>query len=191
MDPDYRGDADHHDGTSDATPGGYTKERRPGELGFAVIMALASLYLLWSAYGISGFEALSAPGAVPMATTAAMVISALVILVKTARRPKVTTETLSRDILPVKVIVFVVFLAAFGALLIPLGFLPTAALFLIASVKLLSDRGWGFAIGVSLFTLLIIWIVFRIVFTVLMPAGIVPEAEILQFFRNLTSGGAA
>ena len=36
-----------------------------------------------------------------------------------------------------------------------------------------------------------IWLVFRIVFTVLMPAGIVPEAEFIQIFRNLFNGGGA
>jgi putative tricarboxylic transport membrane protein len=34
----------------------------------------------------------------------------------------------------------------------------------------------------------VIWLVFRLVFTVLMPPGIVPEAKILQFFRNLSRG---
>ena len=35
-----------------------------------------------------------------------------------------------------------------------------------------------------------IYIVFRLVFTVLLPEGIVPEREILAFFRNLMAGGA-
>ena len=62
-------DPEHHDGTSDATPGGASDQRRPGELVFAGLMLAVSLGLFWSAYGISGFEALSAPGSVPMATT--------------------------------------------------------------------------------------------------------------------------
>ncbi|MGR3377869.1 tripartite tricarboxylate transporter TctB family protein [Salipiger abyssi] len=188
---DYRGDADHHDGTSDATPGGYEAERRPGELAFALFLLAASLYLLWEAYGIAGFEALSSAGAVPMATTAAMAVSALFVVLRTARLPKVSTESLARDILPFKVILFGGLLVCFGLLLVPLGFLPTAALFLVLAIKYLSGRGWGFTLGVSLGSLLVIWVVFRIVFTVLMPAGIVPEAELLQFIRNIgTEGGA-
>jgi hypothetical protein len=35
----------------------------------------------------------------------------------------------------------------------------------------------------------VIWLIFRIVFSVLMPAGIVPEAEFIQFFRGLSGGG--
>jgi putative tricarboxylic transport membrane protein len=191
MDPEFRGDLDHHDGTSDATPGGYVEKRRPGELGFALFLTGASLFLLYSAYGISGFDALSAPGAIPMATTLVMVIAAAIVVLRTARLPKVTTETISKDILPGTVILFVGFLIVFGLLLQPLGFVLTAALFLIITVKVLAKRGWGYTLTVALGSLVVIWIVFRVVFTVLLPAGILPEAEFIQYFRNLMSAGAS
>ncbi|AWI86570.1 hypothetical protein CEW88_22650 (plasmid) [Alloyangia pacifica] len=182
-------ETEHHDGTSDATPGGYEGQRRPGELVFGAVMVIASLVLLWNAYGISGFEALSAPGSVPMATTAVMVVTALVIFLRDLRLPRVAGETVARDILPGTVVIIALMLVAYGFLLKPLGFLPTSALFLIAALKILARRGWLWTIGVSLGSLLLIWIVFRIVFTVLMPAGIVPEAEVIQAFRNLFAGG--
>ncbi|HAV07647.1 MAG TPA: tripartite tricarboxylate transporter TctB family protein, partial [Rhodobacteraceae bacterium] len=50
--------------------------------------------------------------------------------------------------------------------------------------------GWLWVVTVALSSLLVIWLIFRIVFTVLMPAGVVPEAEIIQVFRNLMQGGA-
>ena len=191
MDPDFRGDSDHHDGTSDATPGGYTEQRRPGELGFAIFLMLASLFLLYSAYGISAFKALSSPGSVPMATTLVMVVSSFIIALRTSRLSKVAHETLSKDILPVMVILFIGFLVIFGLLLKPLGFVLTAALFLTIAIKVLARRGWGYTLTVALGSLVVIWIVFRVVFTVLLPAGILPEAEFIQFFRKLMSGGAS
>lgn len=190
MDPEYRGDADHHDGTSDAIPGGYVHRRRPGELGFAIFLTLASLYLLYDAYGISGFEALSAPGAIPMATTFVMVITAGIIALRTASMPPVASETFRQDILPILVIAFVGLLIVFGVLLKPLGFLPTALMFLIVSIKLLARKGWGYTFAVSIGSLVVIWIVFRVAFTVLLPSGIVPEAEFLQLLRNIGNGGA-
>ena len=186
---DSRGAANHHDGTSDATPGGYARKRRPGEAGFALFLLLASLFLLWQAYGISGFEALSAPGTVPMATTAVMAVSALIILIRTWPKPRVSSETLARDILPLRVVVLVAMLVGFGLALKPVGFLPSAALFLILAIKYLARRGWGFTLAVSLGGLAAIWLIFRIVFTVLLPAGIVPEAEFIQLFRDLLGGG--
>jgi hypothetical protein len=79
-------------------------------------------------------------------------------------------------------------LVAYALLLKPLGFLPTSALFLVASVKFLSRRSWAFTLAVSLGSLLAIYLVFRIVFTVLMPAGIVPAGDMIQFFRDLLPG---
>ena len=186
-----RGDVDHHDGTSDATPGGYPTERRPGELGFSVFLTVASLCLLYNAYGIAGFDALSSPGAIPMATSLVMVVTAGLVVLRTARLPKVARETLAKDILPVTVILFVGLLIAFGLLLKPLGFVLTAALFLTVSIKVLARKGWGYTLAVALGSLVIIWIVFRVVFTVLLPAGVLPEAEFIQFFRTLFSGWAA
>ncbi|TNF21378.1 MAG: tripartite tricarboxylate transporter TctB family protein [Rhodobacteraceae bacterium] len=183
-------DPEHHDGTSDATPGGAPDRRRPGELAFAGALLAASLGLLYSAYGISGFEALSAPGSVPMATTLVMVVTAALVLLRTARLPLDRAETLAKDILPLTVVLFAVALVLYGVLLRPLGFLPTSALFLVGAVKYLSRRGWAWTLAVSLGSLIVIWLIFRIVFSVLMPAGILPEAEVIQLFRDLLQGDA-
>ncbi|SEL94744.1 Tripartite tricarboxylate transporter TctB family protein [Roseovarius azorensis] len=188
MNPEFRGDSDHHDGTSDATPGGYPAQRRPGELGFAIFLTIASLVLLYNAYGISGLGALSAPGSVPMATTFIMLVTAGMVTLRTARMPKVANETMANDILPLLIIIFIGFLVVFGLMLKPVGFAPTAALFLIVAIKVLARRGWGYTLLVALGSLIVIWLVFRVVFTVLLPAGIVPEAEFIQIFRNLLSG---
>lgn len=164
--------------------------RRPGEAVFAILMLALSLFLLWSAYDISGFEALSAPGTVPMATTLVMAIAAILIALRTLRLPQISGETFMQQILPPVLIVMGLLLVAYGVLLKPLGFLPTSALFLIVSIKLLWRQGWGRTLAVALGALFVIYVIFRIVFTVLMPSGVFPEAETLQFFRNLFGGGA-
>ena len=163
--------------------------RRPGEGVFTLALVAVSLFLLWSAYGISGFEALSAPGTVPMATTLVMVVTAAMVAWRTLRLPRTVGETFGRDVLPPMLIVMAVLLLAYALLLRPLGFLPTSALFLIVAIKLLWRRGWGITLLVSMGALVGIYIVFRIVFTVLMPAGIVPEGEMLQWVRNLIPEG--
>ncbi|MCA8880791.1 MAG: tripartite tricarboxylate transporter TctB family protein [Rhodobacteraceae bacterium] len=177
--------------TSDADPGGVPDMRRPGEAVFDAVILVASLALLWSAYDISGFEALSAPGTVPMMTTLVMVITAGLVLYRSIRLPIDGRETVKHDILPFYVIVLTLLLVGYAVLLVPLGFLPTSALFLILAIKLLWQRSWLVTFGVSAFALVLIYLVFRIVFTVLMPTGIVPEAEMIQWIRNLLSGGQA
>ncbi|SMX48584.1 tripartite tricarboxylate transporter TctB family protein [Maliponia aquimaris] len=183
-------ETEHHDGTSDATPGGYDSARRPGELGFAVFLFVVSLVLLWNAYGISGFDKLSSPGSIPMATSLVMAVTAGIVLLRTLRLPRVSSETLMKDILPPVAILFAALLVGYAMLLKPLGFLPTSVLFLVVAIKVLSRRSWAFTLIVSLGSLVVIWLIFRIVFTVLMPAGIVPEAEFVQLFRDLFGGSA-
>ncbi|MER0240295.1 tripartite tricarboxylate transporter TctB family protein [Fulvimarina sp. MAC8] len=161
------------------------RTRRPGEAAFSVFLAVASATLLWSAYGISGFESLSAPGAVPMATTAVMVGTTVIILARTLRKPRASDETIARHILPPVVLILAAMLVAYAFLLVPLGFLPTSALFLVLAIKLLARRGWLFTLAVSLASLLVVYGLFRLVFTVLMPPGVVPEGEILALLRGL------
>lgn len=186
-------DPDHHDGTSDATPGGEADKRRPGELLFALALLAFSLALTWEAWGIEnsfGPNGLSSPRAIPLATALVMVIAAAITALKTLRLPLDITETVAKDILPWVVVLFAGLLVAYGVLLKPVGFLPVSALFLITAIKVLGGRSWGWTLGVALGALLVIWLVFRIVFSVLMPAGIFPEAELVQFFRSLFAGGA-
>ena len=117
-----------------------------------------------------------------------MVVTAFLITRRTLRRPRVKGETFAKDIIPLAVIKLVILLIGYALLLQTLGFLPTSALFLISAIKILSRRSWTFTLVVSLGSLVVIWLVFRIVFTVLLPAGIVPEAGIIQVFRNLVGG---
>ena len=164
------------------------RTRRPGEGVFTLVLAAISLFLLWSAYGISGFEALSSPGALPMATAATMVVTALIIAAGTFRRPVTADETVRRNILPAPVIGMVVLVALYAVLLKPLGFLPTSFLFLLIAIRFLSRRSLAASAGLSLVSVALIYIVFRLIFTVLMPEGIVPEREIMAWIGGLFGG---
>lgn len=162
--------------------------RRPGELVFNLAMVLGSLFLLWSAYGISGFEALSAPGAVPMVTTLAMAICGGLILRDTLRKRHGDGETVAKHILPLPVIVTIAMIVAYALLLKPLGFLPTSFVFLAVMIRYLARYSVLRSILLSLAIVAVIYLVFRIVFTVLMPPGIVPEGEIIAWVKALFAG---
>ena len=163
--------------------------RKPGEAVFAVAMVLLGGVLLWSAYGISGFEALSAAGSVPMAAATVMAATATAVLWSTLRRPSAPSGRIRREILPGRIVAVAALLVGYALLLEPVGFLPTSLVFLVLSIRLLSRRGWGFALLVSFGSLVAIWVVFRLVFTVLMPSGLFPEAELIQWGRDLLGGG--
>lgn len=165
----------------------HDKNRRSaGELGFNALMFIFSLILLWSAFSISGFESLSSPGALPMAVAFAMVVSSGLILLANFRHGERDQSQFFRDILPPAIIMMMLFIAGYAVLLVPLGFLPTSFLFMALSILYLRKGGLIYATTVSLVSLFFVYVVFRLIFTVLMPAGIVPEGEILaaigQFF---------
>lgn len=164
------------------------RKRSAGELGFNAGLFVFSLVLLWQAYKISGFESLSSPGALPMAVAFAMVVSSGIILLDNFRTPNMDGTSFFKDILPPVVIVMMLFIAGYAVLLVPLGFIPTSLLFLTVSIFYLHKGGILFALGVSVGSLIAIYIIFRLIFTVLMPSGIVPEAEILAAFGRMFGG---
>lgn len=159
--------------------------RRPGELVFNLLMVLGSLYLLWTAYGISGFESLSAPGAIPMVTTAVMLLCTGLIFLETLGKSKTSAETLGRNILPVPVIVTILAIIVYALALRPLGFLPTSFLFLAGLICYLTGYSVLRSVLLAVLIVAVIYLLFRIVFTVLMPPGIVPEAEIIAWVKTL------
>lgn len=162
--------------------------RSAGELAFNALLFIVSLVLLWSAYGISGFESLSSPGALPMAVALAMVVSSGLILLDGYRHAERDRTRFLQDILPPVVIVMMLFITGYALLLVPLGFLPTSLLFLVVSIVYLRRGGIVFALTVSAGSLIAIYVVFRLIFTVLMPSGIVPEAEMLAVFGRMFGG---
>jgi putative tricarboxylic transport membrane protein len=163
--------------------------RRPGEAAFAVILAIFSAFLLWTAYNISGFEALSSPGALPMAAAGTMFVCAAMIAVQTLRSKAATDESLTRDIVPMPIILTIVMVGAYALLLQPLGFLPTSFLFVTILIRVLGRQSLAFCAAVSAVSILLIYLVFRIIFNVIMPEGIVPEREILAAIGRLFAGG--
>jgi hypothetical protein len=166
-------------------------KKKPGETAFAAALVGLSGFLLWQAWGIAGFEALSSPGAFPMAVTFAMLVSSGVILLKTLRLTEREPVGFFSDIAPPVILIMFAMMLGYALLLKPFGFLPTSLLFLTLSVFGLRRRGLLWSFGISLFSLALVYLIFRIVFSVLMPSGIVPEGEILAWLGNLFSGETA
>lgn len=155
------------------------RPKRPGETAFALILLGVSVFLLWKAFGISGFSALSSAGAFPLAVSAVMVVTAVMIVVATIRREPAEKVSFFKAILPPVVVVMTVLIGGYAFLLEPLGFLPTSALFLFLAMVFLRHGKVVSSFGYALAGLAGVYVVFRLVFTVLMPEGVVPERELI------------
>lgn len=154
------------------------RKRLAGELVFMLVLLAFSLFMLWTAWGISKFESLTSAGAFPMVATAVMVLCALQIVRRTAtleRAGSPADESLARQFLrqltPSVVVSFTVAIAAYMLLLEPLGFLPASYLFLVVSMGLLGSRRWGLNLLVSALALAAIYVIFQTVFSVVLPSG--------------------
>jgi putative tricarboxylic transport membrane protein len=158
------------------------RRKRRGEDLFGLIMVVISVGIFWQAYAIAGFSALSSPGAFPIAAAAMMVAGALTVAYGNLK------NTAPRDdapILPVTVALFTGLVIVYALLLSPLGFLPASFLFLFAGMRLLYPRGGWLRSGIiALGALVAIYVIFRLVFQVILPEGIVPEREILSGFGS-------
>lgn len=155
----------------------HMKTRLPGELTFHGLLLLGSLFLLWQAYGISGFDSITSAGMFPMLSAAVMVGTAAVSLRQAlkARLERSTGESLPaqfiRQISPAVFVSLSLAVAAFMLLLPRLGFVISAYVFLVVSMRLLGSKRWWFNAALSALTLLLVHVIFQQVFSVVLPKG--------------------
>lgn len=164
--------------------------KRRGEDLFGWIVLVVSVVLFWQAYEIAGFTALSSPGAFPMAAAATMFIAALIVVVGNARS---RAQTSGEPILPGTIALFTALVIAYAVALVPLGFTLASLIFLALGMKLLYRRGWLYCLALAAAAVIVVYIIFRIVFQVVLPEGIVPEGEIISAIESLFTtdeGGA-
>ncbi|MEZ5861825.1 MAG: tripartite tricarboxylate transporter TctB family protein [Geminicoccaceae bacterium] len=149
--------------------------REPGELVFSLLLLLASLFLAWQAWTIARFTSLSSAGVMPMLATGAMAAAGLVILGQTARRRPVAEQGAVRrflaEITPPRLALFAAMIVLYMLALEPAGFLVSSFVFLFAGMGFLHRRSLALSLVVSAASLALIWLVFRHVFAVVLPAG--------------------
>ena len=165
---------------------GYMRPRRPGEDVFGLLMLVLAVGMFWQSYQIAGFSALSSPGAFPLAASGTMVIAAVIVVAGNLRAR--SRETDRTPILPLNVAVFAGLLLLYALAIEPLGFLPASLAFLFAGTKLLHRGGWIASAVISMGALAVVYVLFRIVFQVVLPEGIVPEGEWLAAIERLLGG---
>lgn len=164
--------------------------RRPGELIFNIVLFAFSLFMLWQAYQISGFSSVSSAGAFPMAMAAIMAITSAVSIganLKQRAGPD-GFKAFRKDILPNAVIVFAVLILVYSLLLEPLGFILASFAFLLVASSFLQGGKIKRALLLSTLSIVGVYIVFRLIFQVVLPEGIIPERAIIAAIGDFFSG---
>jgi putative tricarboxylic transport membrane protein len=164
--------------------------RRPGELIFTIILLVFSLFMLWQAYAISGFSSVSSAGAFPMAMAAIMATTSVISIVANLKR-RADPDAFKRfrkDILPPAVIVFAALILVYSLLLEPLGFILASFAFLLTASSFLQGGNLKRALLLSTLSIVGVYIVFRLIFQVVLPEGIIPERAIMAAVGDFFSG---
>lgn len=165
--------------------------RRPGEIAFGAMLLIFSLFMLWQAYEISGFSSLSSAGAFPMAMAAIMVATAAISLLRSLRlqSPSGGMQLFVKEIMPPTVVAFALLILGYSLLLQPLGFVLASFTFLLVSSWFLQAGQFKRALLLSVISIVSVYIVFRLIFQVVLPEGIIPERSIMAAIGNLFVGG--
>ena len=152
------------------------RKLRAGENPFAVLMLVFSLFVLYQAYKISGFNSISSAGSFPMAAASAMVIAMIFILNENRQLRKAEVENLidemviaGKEVWPRVILFYAGFIVAYVALIKPLHFMPSAFIFLLVSVVFLKGGGFKKSLFIATGMLSGIYIVFQFIFRVCLP----------------------
>lgn len=153
------------------------RRREPGELVFGYLMLAVAVFLFYKSYTIAKFSSLSSAGSFPLLATGIMVVSALVILVKAHRTAPADTgghsltATFLRSVTPRHFLVFLALTLLYTALISPIGFLAASFLYLVATMLYLYERKIPLVLGIAVVTLVSMYVIFQLAFTVVLPKG--------------------
>lgn len=151
-----------------------TPHRRPGELVFALLIVVFSVGALWQSYSISGFSGKTTPGVFPMIASGVMVISGVVVLMSATQLPAPPEGApgFLAEILTLRHMVVIGLVLAYVLLMPLIGFVASSAVFLFCSFQFLWRKNPLLMLALTGVTLAIIYVVFREVFQVVLPQGI-------------------
>ncbi|SHH31443.1 tripartite tricarboxylate transporter TctB family protein [Marivita hallyeonensis] len=147
---------------------------RPGERLFALLLVLFAGYAFWESYRISGLDGLTTGGVLPMLASAVMLVTGLVILSETLRKPRADDSGISglvAYLLPLRVVLFTALVAVYVAVIPVLGFLPASGGLLFIAIWALWRKGPLRSMAISLLSVGVIYLLFRVVFQVVLPMG--------------------
>jgi putative tricarboxylic transport membrane protein len=154
------------------------RSRLPGEITFTALLLLFSAFMLWTAYGISGFESLTSAGSFPMVACGVLLVTGLINVVHTTRATltppnegESTAQHFMRRLTPPALIGFTLAIVVYMVALEWAGFLISSYVFLVISMKLLGSQRMGLNFLVSALSLGAIYAIFQTVFSVVLPAG--------------------
>lgn len=139
-----------------------------------MLLVVFAAYAFWESSEISGFTGLTTAGVMPMLASGVLVLTGLVILVEALRSPPAadsSTKGLVTYLFPLRVVLFTLLVALYVAVIPGVGFLPASGALIFIAVWALWRKGPFWSLAISLFSIAVIYLLFRVVFKVVLPMG--------------------
>lgn len=151
------------------------QRRPPGEVVFALLMLIGAAVLMHQAWTIAGFSSFSSPGVFPMLAAGTLVLSGVVIVIRSVRASHAergeSLPGIARKVIDPRVVFIGLLITGYLFLLQPLGFVISSVLFLSLALCGLHRRNYALMIGLSVVIVTAIHLLFRYVFVVVLPQG--------------------
>ena len=149
--------------------------RRPGELIFSVVLLVFAVTAFNQSYAISGFSGKATPGVFPMLASATMIIAAIVILIDVVRKAPVQPNVAARfiaEVTPLTHIIVIGLVVLYVVAMPYIGFILSSGLFLMAAFQYLWKKNLFITLGLTIATLVAVYVIFRELFQVVLPQGL-------------------
>ncbi|WP_137179801.1 tripartite tricarboxylate transporter TctB family protein [Roseomonas sp. AR75] len=155
-----------------------TRRRQPGETVFGYLLLLFGLFVATEGYRIDGLYSPSAAGMFPALAGGVMALSALAIIRRTHRMKPAhipegsgTAREFLRRTTPTDVAVMALLMLGYMLALEPFGFPVASFVFLFLAIFYLHRGSLLATLLISAGTLAAVYLVFRVLFTVVLPTG--------------------
>lgn len=155
-----------------------SRRRQPGETVFAFILLALGAFVVWEGFRIDGLYSPSSAGVFPALAGGIMVASAIGVILRNRRMAPAhipegsgAAREFLRRTTPLDVTVLGLLMLGYMLVLEAIGFLIASFAFLFLSIRYLHRGSWLLTLLVTLGALASVYIVFRVVFTVVLPTG--------------------
>lgn len=146
------------------------QKQKPGELIFVSLLFSGSVFVAYLAYSISGLSSISSPGSVPMLAAFFLLVSAAFVL-QDALKKNAADASFLVTLMPKRILIFGLLTLGYVLVINLVGFVLSSLAFLFLSLVYLHRQGPLIAIVVSVNSLAVVYIVFRLAFKVILPEG--------------------
>lgn len=147
---------------------------------FNLLLLVFSSFFLYHAFHITEDSGLGSSASIPIMSCSVMVMASLMALGKSIFSSVRPVEKIPRAVFLVLLMILL-----YSLFLEDVGFLISSLVFIGVLVFAINGSRLVTSFALALLVVLVTYLVFRIVFKVMLPEGMIPEREILFYLKNL------